>query len=253
MQGLGIKNTTCGWAAWGVGWGLALVAGATAAAPAGDPGSGWNRCRQEPAPASCLAGLEAAALRTARTAGKPLKVLRQGPELRLQAPGGVPVVLTDRAELQYRGLGPVGHGDTWLVARLPAPQTPPLLLVNPTAGQQLGLDAAPRPAPDGHLLIAVHPGEADGERSTLTLLQRSGRRWSVVFRYEAPAGLHLSFQRWRGDGAAVHLQWQRSATPDCPLGEGSAQLRDGPFGWDFVPAMPPACQAAEAHSSSGLS
>jgi hypothetical protein len=33
MQGLGIKNTTCGWAAWGVGWGLALVAGATAAAP----------------------------------------------------------------------------------------------------------------------------------------------------------------------------------------------------------------------------
>jgi hypothetical protein len=48
MQGLGIKNTTCGWAAWGVGWGLALVAGATAAAPAGDPGSGWNRCRQDP-------------------------------------------------------------------------------------------------------------------------------------------------------------------------------------------------------------
>ena len=195
---------------------------------------------------------EADVLRAAR-ASKTSRAIRQGAQLRLQTPGAAPLILEDSAESRYRALGPVGHADTWLVARLPASQRAPLLLVSPASSQQLGLEAAPRPAPDGHLLIAVRPGEDGRDSATLTLLQRAGQRWSVVFRYEAPSGLHLSFQRWRSDGAAVHLLWQRTPTPACPLAEGSAQLRDGPFGWDFVPEMPPPCQAAPAHSSSGAS
>lgn len=254
MRCLGNKSTAGSWAARGFGWGLALVASAGGAAPqTGDPGSGWSQCQQDAAPERCLATLEAEALRTARTSKKTLQVVRQGPQLRLRAAGGAPVILEDSAESQYRGLGPVGHQDTWLVARLSTDQGPPLLLVSPVSGQRLGLEAAPRPAPDGHLLIAIRPGGDGHDSSTLTLLQRSGTRWSLVFRYEAPAGLRLSFQRWRSDGAAVHLQWQRAPSTACPAAEGNAQLRDGPFGWDFVPEMPPPCQAAEIHSSSGLS
>ncbi|WP_374588230.1 hypothetical protein [Ideonella dechloratans] len=254
MRGLGIWTRTGGWAAWGVGWGLALAASASGAAPPkGDPGQGWALCQQDAEPERCLTRLEAEALRTARASRKTLRAVRQGQQLSLQAPGGATITLQDSAATQYRGLGPLGLGDSWLVARLPAPQSPPLLLISPASGQQLGLEAAPRSAPDGHLLIAVRPGEDGHEGSTLTLLQRAGTRWSVVFRYEAPAGLHLRFQRWRSDGAAVHLQWERSPIPACPLAEGNAQLRDGPFGWDFVPPMPPPCEAAEAHSSSGLS
>lgn len=262
MRSLGIKRTAsrgasswANWAARGFGWSLALVASAgEAAPPTADPGSGWAQCQQDASPARCLAALEAEALRVARASKKTLHAVRQGPQLRLGAPGGGhQLTLEDSAESQYRGLGPVGHKDTWLVARLPTDQQPPLLLVSPVSGQRLGLEAAPRPAPDGHLLIAVRPGSDGHDSSTLTLLQRSGTRWTMVFRYEAPAGLHLSFQRWRSDGAAVHLQWQRAPTPACPLAEGNAQLRDGPFGWDFVPEMPPPCQAAETHSSSVLS
>jgi len=254
MRGLGIGRGTGGWKAWSVGWGLALAASASGAAPPkSDPGRGWELCQQDTEPERCLTRLEAEALRTARASRKTLRAVRQGPQLSLQTPGSATITLQDSAATQYRGLGPVGHGDSWLVARLPAPQSPPLLLVSPASGQQIGLEATPRPAPDGHLLIAVRPGVDGHEASTLTLLQRAGTRWSVVFRYEAPAGLHLSFQRWRSDGAAVHLQWERSSTSACPLAEGNAQLRDGPFGWDFVPPMPPPCEAAEAHSSSGLS
>ena len=250
MRGRGIKNTASAWA----GWTLALAAGASGAAPlSGDPAGGWTRCQQNPAPERCLASLEADVLRAARASKKTSRAIRQGAQLRLQTPGAAPLILEDSAESRYRALGPVGHADTWLVARLPASQRAPLLLVSPASSQQLGLEAAPRPAPDGHLLIAVRPGEDGRDSATLTLLQRAGQRWSVVFRYEAPAGLHLSFQRWRSDGAAVHLLWQRTPTPACPLAEGSAQLRDGPFGWDFVPEMPPPCQAAPAHSSSGAS
>lgn len=248
MRGQVINNTASAW----VGWGLALIAGASGAAPAADPASGWARCQQEAAPERCLAALEAQVLRTP-SATKARRAVRQGPQLILQATGGARTILEDSGASQYRALGPVGPSGTWLVAQLQPAHAPALLLLNPASGQRLLLDAPPHPAPDGHLLVAVRPGEDGRDSSTLTLLQRSGTRWSVVFRYEAPEGLHLGFQRWRGDGAAVHLQWQRSVRPACPLGEGSVQLRDGPFGWDFLPEMPPPCQASEAHSSSGLS
>lgn len=248
MRGQVIKNTAGTW----VGWGLALIAGASGAAPSVDPAGGWARCQQHAAPERCLAALEAQVLRTP-PAPKARRAIRQGTQLRLMAPGGAQVTLEDSTTSQYRALGPVGPSGTWLVAQLQPAQTPALLLLSPASGQRLALDAPPHPAPDGHLLVAVRPGEDGQDNSTLTLLQRSGTRWSVVFRYEAPEGLHLGFQRWRSDGAAVHLQWQRSARPACPLGEGSVQLRDGPFGWDFLPEMPPPCQATNAHSSSGLS
>ncbi|MCO5976920.1 hypothetical protein [Ideonella oryzae] len=245
MRRLGIKNAASAWA----GWSLALAAGASGAASPADPADGWARCQRDTNPERCLATLETEALQAPHARKAPWAI-RQGALLRLQAPGASEIRLEDSAQSHYRALGPVGRSGTWLVARLSPADSPALLLVNAASGQSLGLDAPPRPAPDGHLLVAIRPGQPDHDGSTLTLLQRSGNRWSVVFRYEAPAGLHLNFHRWRSDGAAVHLQWQRSATPTCPTGDGSAQLRDGPFGWDFVPEMPPPCQAAEAHSSS---
>lgn len=233
--------------------GLLLAAGMASAAALEPAPLWWAQCREAASPLPCLAAREVAVL-SASARGQ-----REGALLRLQAPERPSVDFLDGPEGQYRAVGPLDrHGTDWLIAQWPL--LPPgvalqaadvhFTLAALASGQRLALDAPPWPAPDGHLMITVDQRAAT-EGSRIALLQRSGTRWSQVFRYDAPTGLQLSFRRWRTDSAALHLHWRRSARPDCPAAEGPIQLRDGPFGWDFVPPLPPPCGAAERpHSSS---
>ncbi len=240
--------------------GLLLTAGMAMAASARDDApQWWARCREAAVPLTCLNAREVAALSAPARAHRLGHGQREGALLRLQAPGRPSVDFLDGPEGHYRAVGPLDRAGTdWLIAQWPL--LPPgvalqaadvqFTLASLASGQRLAVDAPPWPAPDGHLMITVVPG-LPTEGSSLALLQRSGTRWSQVFRYDAPAGLQLSFRRWRADSAALHLRWQRAARPDCPASEGPIQLRDGPFGWDFVPPLPPPCEAAERpHSSS---
>ena len=131
---------------------------------------------------------------------------------------------------------------TQLVLTLEDGQRPVFEWVAPGAQSALRLDALPWPAPGGRLMVVV--AGADGEPGgSITLWQRAGNRWSQQFRYEPPGSVIYQFHNWRADGAALRLDWQRGATSGqrCQPRQGSLQLRDGPYGWDFVPAPPAAC------------
>lgn len=239
--------------------GLLLTASAVAAPVLDAAPLWWAQCRETAVPLTCLDAREVAALSAPARPHRSGHGQREGALLRLRAPGRPSVDFLDGPEGHHRAIGPLDPtGTDWLIAQWPL--LPPggalqaadvqFTLASLASGQRLTVDAPPWPAPDGHLMVTVAPGPpSEGDR--LALLQRSGTRWSQVFRYDAPAGLQLSFRRWRADSAALHLHWQRAARPDCPAAEGAIQLRDGPFGWDFVPPLPPLCEAAEpTHSSS---
>lgn len=239
--------------------GLLLAAGMASAAALEPAPRWWAQCRDAVSPLPCLAAREVTVLAASARAHPPAQGRREGALLRLQAPERPSVDFLDGPEGQYRAVAVLNRqGTDWLIAQWPL--LPPgtalqaaevqFTLTSLASGQRLVLDAPPWPAPDGHLMVTVERRDA-AEGSHLALLQRGGTRWSQVFRYDAPPGLQLDFRRWRADSAALHLHWHREARPGCPAAEGSIQLRDGPFGWDFVPTLPPPCEAAAAsHSSS---
>ncbi|HSI57730.1 MAG TPA: hypothetical protein VLA16_09245 [Ideonella sp.] len=213
------------------------------------------QCAAPPAE-GCLAALEARALKEAAGQAE-----RAGPWLSLQTTGG-PVRFDDRRAVVATNattpaaggagprnyyLGAVEGSDARLVLAL-APGAPlsaaRYWLVGAAGPPVLGLDALPWPAPAGRLLVAAKPASQAGV-STLALYLRVGARWTQQYRYEAPVGVSYSFRSWRADGAAVRLEWAISGpTKACAdSGEhGSIQLRDGPYGWDLVPPLPPTCR-----------
>ena len=100
----------------------------------------------------------------------------------------------------------------------------------------LRLDAPPWLAPGERLMVSVSDLGPNAPPGGLRLLGRVDARWRVLLYQELPGGMGLQFQNWRSDGAAVRLQWH------CVDGSsGAVQLRDGPYGWDFVPALPGRC------------
>jgi hypothetical protein len=143
---------------------------------------------------------------------------------------------------QHFYLGGLDGTDAHLVLTLEDGRPPRVELVPVGVQVSLQLDALPWPAPGGRLLAVVSGAEGQPGGS-ISLLQRSGTRWSQQFRYEPPASVIFSFKSWRADGASLRLDWQRGklAGKSCTPLSGSLQLRDGPYGWDFVPAPPVAC------------
>ncbi|HSI49765.1 MAG TPA: hypothetical protein VLA61_15955 [Ideonella sp.] len=248
-------------ACWGTG--AALAAGPAvpvipaADTPAAPPAaSSWSDCVAHQPPLSCADAREPAAL---ALAGEQ-RAKREGDTLTLQlfGPGEQALVLIDQPAtpraasstavsaggLRYRLLGPLEHADAWLVAQVAAgddTRAPRLRLFS--AGNPAGLLLADWPwvAPNGRLIVVVDSPESGHAPGSVTLLQKAGARWSQVFRYEPAASTHLYFRNWRADSAALRLDWQRSG-PNCAgAAQGTLQLRDGPYGWDFVPEPPAAC------------
>lgn len=207
----------------------------------------WDDCRWTDDPrAECMQRQEQRALAAEahRPAGQ-ARWSREGPVLRWNAPElPMPVSFTDDVKEHYSLIGPLASTRTWLIAARSAQQSH-LLLVDPERKRSnpLRLDAPPRIAPDHHLMIVVAKGDAYGP-STLTLLQHSENGWQIAFRFEAAVGLHLRFANWRKDSAAIRLQWSRESAAGCAAAKGALQLRDGPYGWDFVPAPPRPCPQA---------
>lgn len=204
----------------------------------------WENCRWTDDPqAECMQRQEhrALAAEAHRPAGQ-ARWTREGPVLLWNRPDRpTPFSFTDGDQDHYTLIGPLASTHTWLIATRSA-QRSTLLLVDPERTQPLPLrlDAPPRIAPDRHLMVVVAKGDAYGP-STLTLLQHSETGWQIAFRFEAAAGVHLRFASWRKDSAAIHLQWTREAAKGCAVKQGKLQLRDGPYGWDFVPSIPRAC------------
>lgn len=209
-----------------------------------------DRCAG-PTPDDCLAALERTAL--AQSAGQ---VRRDGAVLVVntqagpvnfddarpatgQAPGYAP---TER----HRYLGRMNEVDAHWVLALPpgAPlEAARVWLVADAGPPVLALEDLPWPSPGGRLLVLTR-AVAGPRPSVLALYMKAGTRWSLAYRYEAPAGLNYQFRSWRNDGAAVRLEWERTgAARDCATlaGSGSIQLRDGPYGWDLVAPVPASC------------
>lgn len=184
------------------------------------------------AEAACLAQLETAALRDSAGAARregPLLVLRFGlhPEARF----------ADQGPLQHRYLGRL-DGVLLHVVRVTQPQQlPSYWLVGESAQAPLKVDALPVAAPGGRHFVVVSGND-------VALYQRSGPRWSLQFRFDAPPGLSWAVKGWRADAAAVRLEWLWPEAPGACAGQaaqGQLQLRDGPFGWDMVPQPPRRC------------
>lgn len=211
----------------GPGVALALLA-ATASAGA----VGVDSIAHCGAEAACLAQLESAALRdSAGTA------LRDGPQLTLQFGLHPATRFVDQGPLTHRYLGKL-DGVLLHLVRASAPgQLPAYWLVGESGQAALKIDALPVPSPGGRLFV-VASGNA------LALYQRSGPRWSLQYRFDAPSGLSWAVKAWRPDAAAVRLDWIWPEAPAACHGQaaqGSLQLRDGPYGWDLVPEAPKRC------------
>lgn len=133
---------------------------------------------------------------------------------------------------RHRLLGPLGDSGLWLLWRRSGEQTA-FVTAGPGA-LPLAWRSPPWPAPGGrHLLVA--PPAAPAEDALLALLEQAGGRWRLVWRLDGPPALGYEGVEWRQDGASVRLRWR------CASGSpgGAVRLRDGPYGWDLVPALPP--------------
>lgn len=188
-----------------------------------------QRCGGE---ADCLARLEAAAL-----SGSGGTVRREGAELTLQFGQHPPARFVDQAPVSHQYLGRL-DGVLLHLVRVGQPGRPSRWWLVSESGQApLPVDAIPVAGPGGRLFVV-----AGG--NGLALYQRAGPRWSLQYRYEAAPGLSWAVRGWRADGAAVRLDW---IWPDAPAActgqpaQGQLQLRDGPYGWDLVPAAPRRC------------
>lgn len=185
---------------------------------------------QEPA---CLVALELSALRQ-----YPSLARRDGHHLLLtQAGKAEPWSLDDRSEppLSHHYLGPLAGTELQLVARREGAQAARFLMVGPGALGQ-ALPAPPWPAPGGLLMLVAEPGRSQ-QPGSLSLLGKVSGQWRQLWRFDAVGSLGFGFRAWRSDAASARLDWA------CADGSaaGSVQLRDGPHGWDFVPA-PPSCR-----------
>lgn len=206
--------------------GLALLAwaGCAAAVPTGSGHPLLRGC--EPLLAEqCIDVLEQQALRPPRVAAQ-----REGPLLRFAS--GTPQQFEDTAAGTHRLLGPLGETSLLLVLWQRPGQAPQFLLQGEGA-LTLPLPAAPWAAPGGRLMALATPARG-GQASALWLLGRVGPQWRVLERLEGRPGLGFTVQGWRTDAAALRLHWQ------CADGSagGPLQWRDGPYGWDLVPAWP---------------
>jgi hypothetical protein len=220
------------------GWALTgALAGALASAPA-PAATGeqwlawWHSCPTEGLPACALAR-QAQALTdhadSVRRAGAVLQLRQDSTPQRW-----VSVALP--GPLYY--LGPLDDSDLQLVMHEGPGRSAPFSLLSRSGGLAIGLDAPPVLAPGGRGLVVV--AAPQGERpGSITLWQRSARRWVQKWRLETGTDLAYRFQGWRQDGAAVRLLWQR---PGCAPSSGRAQLRDGPYGWDLYPEAPASCR-----------
>lgn len=225
-----------------------------AALPAGTTAEALHRALDRcagPTPDECLASLERTAL--AAAAGR---VRRDGALLDLDTQAG-PVRFDDQrpatghapgyaATERHRYLGRLNEVDAHWVLALPpgAPlEAARVWLVGDAGPPVLALEEMPWPSPDGRLLVLARP-VAGPRPSVVALYMKAGSRWSLIYRYEAPAGLNYQFRSWRSDGAAVRLEWQRTGSARgcaAAVGSGSIQLRDGPYGWDLVAPVPGSC------------
>lgn len=229
--------------AWAAVWVACLLG--TAAPPAQANSSEalrawWADCTASQAAVRCAAARESTALIQA-----PGVASRLATRLQLNLGGSAPLQITDAADgsRQHFLLGPLADTDAWLLALIEADRPARFLLVSSGNAQPLHLADLPWAAPGGRLLAVVD--ESPDQAGNVALLQRAGKRWMQIFRYEPPAELRFQFKGWRADGAALKLGWQRKPSP-CKPSEGLIQLRDGPYGWDFVPALPASC-AGDGH------
>jgi hypothetical protein len=200
---------------------LGALAGALTAqaAPAELIQQNLQRCAND---AACLAAAEVLALRDA--AGM---VRRDGAVLTLHFGLQAPARFDDQPGLGHTYLGRL---DGVLLHVVRAGASHALWLVGESGQPPLKVAAVPVPAPGGRHFVVV-------AANTLALYQRSGPRWSLQFRYDAPAGLAWQLKSWRPDAAAVRLDWHCAGQATG----GSLQLRDGPYGWDLVPEPPARC------------
>lgn len=209
--------------------GLVLMVALAAQAAEGDPVHPLlGRCDAPPS-AACAAELEVKAL-----ASGDGTVQRDGDVIKL--PDGSS--LQDSPQRQFRWLGALGGSGLHLVLERPVDAPAGYRLVG-LGAPPLRLDAPPWLAPGERLMISVSDLGPAAPPGGLRLLGRVDARWRVLLYQELPGGMGLQFQSWRGDGAAVRLQWH------CVDGSsGAVQLRDGPYGWDFVPPLPSRCGPA---------
>ncbi|WP_374674740.1 hypothetical protein [Ideonella sp.] len=205
-----------------------------AAAPAQEPARApaperVARCGDDTA---CLAGLERDALRQAGAAAQ-----RQGAELRLQFGAHAPARFVDQPPVTHLYLGRLDGLALHLVRAAQPGRLPAWWLVGEGAQPPLRVDALPVAGPLGrHFIVA--------SGAMLALYERAGDRWSMPYRFEAPAGLTWEVRGWRADEAAVRLGWTWPDGPSACAGQGAQgalQLRDGPYGWDLVPEAPRRC------------
>jgi hypothetical protein len=184
------------------------------------------------ADAACLVQLESAAVR-----GSAGAVQRDGAQLTLRFGLHPEARFLDQPPLTHRYLGRL-DGVLLHVVRAAQPnQLPAYWLVSETAQLPLKVAALPVAAPGGRHFVVV-------SGNALSLYQRSGPRWSLQYRFDAPSGLSWAVKSWRADAAAVRLEWLWPEAPSACAGQaaqGTVQLRDGPFGWDLVPQPPHRC------------
>lgn len=184
------------------------------------------------ADAACLAQLESAALRDSSGT-----VQREGPQLTLQFGLQPPTRFADQGPVVHRYLGKLDTLLLHLVRAWAPNQLPAYWLVSESGQAPLKIDALPAAAPGGRQFVVASGG-------ALALYQRSGPRWSLQYRFDAPQGLSWAVKGWRADAAAVRLDWIWPEAPAACHGQaaqGTLQLRDGPYGWDLVPEPPKRC------------
>lgn len=161
---------------------------------------------------------------------------REGAELIVQSGAPVPARFIDQPQANHHYLGRLDGLRLHAIRAASSGQPPAWWLVG-EAGQPLKVDALPVAGPGGRHFVVV-------KGNSLALYQRSGTRWSLQFRFEAAPGLSWAVKGWRADEAAVRLEWTWPDAPAACAGQaahGQLQLRDGPYGWDLVPAAPHRC------------
>lgn len=206
--------------AWWLGWAWLMAVGSATAQPAVHPLLG--DC-PEPLSAECAARLEARALQVhAGLARREAGVLQLAPPLDTAAPPP-----------GARWLGPLTDTGLQLMAET-APGQAPVYRLAGEGAPPLALPGPAWPAPGGRLLIST--GRWGDGQAAVVLIGRVESRWRVLLRQETAAGIQLAFVGWRSDGAAARVQWTCRGASARVL-----QLRDGPFGWDWVPPLSAAC------------
>lgn len=215
------------------GWrGRRLAAAGLAAAASAGHAVGLDAITKCGGDAACLSRLESLALREGGGA-----VRREGAELIVPSGSQAPVRFVDQPPVVHQYLGRL-EGLQLHAVRVASPgQRSAWWLVGDAGQPPLKVDALPSAGPGGRHFVVV-------SGNALSLYQRSGPRWSLVFRFDASSGLSWAVKGWRADEAAVRLEWIWPEAPSACAGQaaqGQLQLRDGPYGWDLVPEAPHRC------------